>query len=157
MKKSDKRQALTHQGAALVNKLYRIERDIKDKPPDEKYAHRQEHTVPALQALKTWLDQTQPKLNAKGLLGDAVAYTQNQWDKLSRFADDGHLPISNIFCEQQAKKFAVGRRNWLFANTPGGAKASCMLYSLAVTACLNQVNPFLHTGGHANGGNTGGA
>lgn len=144
LKKGDKKINLTHQGTALVNKLYQIEREIKESPPDEKLAYRQLHTVPALEALKSWLDKNQPNLNPKGLLGQAISYTQNQFHKLERFAYNGELPISNIFCEQQAKKFAVGRNNWMFANTPAGAKASCALYTLAVTACLNQVDPFAY-------------
>jgi transposase len=141
-KKGDKQMALTHQGTALVNKLYLIEREIKDKSIDEKYAYRQAHTLPALDALKTWLDKTQPRINSGGTLGKAISYTQNQWGKLIHYTTNGELPISNILCEQQAKKFAVGRKNWMFANTPAGARASCMLYTLAVTACANQVNPF---------------
>ena len=142
LKPKDKRLNLTYQGVALVNKLYRIERDIKDKPPDEKWAWRQAHSLPALSRLKDWLDKNQPNVNPKSALGDAISYTRNQWDKLTRYVTDGHIPISNILCEQQAKKFAVGRANWMFANTPAGARASCMLYTLAVTACLNGVNPF---------------
>lgn len=138
----NRQTTLTHQGTALINKLYLIEREIKALSPEDKLAYRQHHTLPALDRLKTWLDDTQPKLDKQGYLGKAVSYTQNQWEKLTRYATNGELPISNILCEQQAKKFAVGRNNWLFANTPGGARASCMLYSLAVTACLNQVNPF---------------
>lgn len=144
MKKTDKRMSLTHQGAALINRLYRIEREIKEKPPAEKLAHRQEYTVPALADLKSWLDKTRPGVNPKGYLGEAISYTQNQFEKLQRYASTGDVPCSNIFCEQQAKKFAVGRSNWMFSNTPAGARASCVLYTLTVTACLNQVDPFAY-------------
>ncbi|MEJ2419202.1 MAG: transposase [Exilibacterium sp.] len=74
--------------------------------------YRQKHTVPALalEVLKKWLDKTQPKVNPKGLLGQAISYTQNQFEKLKRFSSSGVVPISNIFCEQQAKKVAVGAK-----------------------------------------------
>ncbi len=59
-----------------------------------------------------------------------------------RFVDDGRYPIDNNACENAIRPFVVGRRNWLFADTVGGAKASANLYSLIETAKANGIDPY---------------
>ncbi|MGG1532150.1 IS66 family transposase, partial [Brevibacillus agri] len=72
----------------------------------------------------------------------AIAYSLNQWDKLTAFLQDGRLEIDNNRSERSMKPFVIGRKNWLFANTPRGAKASAIIYSVIETAKENGLNPF---------------
>nr|WP_281423103.1 transposase [Paenibacillus oenotherae] len=78
----------------------------------------------------------------KSLLGQAITYSLNQWDKLIAFLQDGRLEIDNNRSERAIKPFVIGRKNWLFANTPRGAKASAIIYSVIETAKENGLNPF---------------
>ena len=66
----------------------------------------------------------------------------NQWELLIGYLADGRLNISNALAENAIRPFAVGRRNWLFADTPRGAKASATVYSLIETAKANGLEPF---------------
>jgi hypothetical protein len=93
---------------------------------------RQKHSVPVLHALKAWLDAIAPKVVPDTKLGDAVSYTLNQWGYLTRYAEDGRMPIDNNLLERDIRIFATGRKSWLFCDTPDGARASADLQSDAV-------------------------
>ena len=69
-------------------------------------------------------------------------YTLNQWDLLIGYCNDGNLNISNALAENAIRPFAVGRRNWLFSDTPRGARASATCFSLIETAKANGLEPF---------------
>lgn len=89
-----------------------------------------------------WLRQQRSRTLSKSLLGEAIGYSLNQWDKLTAFLLDGRLEIDNNRSERSIKPFVIGRKNWLFANTPRGAKASAAIYSVIETAKENGLNPF---------------
>ena len=76
------------------------------------------------------------------LLGKALHYLTAQWPKLVRYVDDGRYPIDNNACENAIRPFVVGRRNWLFADTVGGANASANLYSLLQTCVANGIDGY---------------
>lgn len=76
------------------------------------------------------------------LLGKALHYLQGQWSKLIRYVENGAWPIDNNPCENAIRPFVVGRRNWLFADTVGGATASANLYSLIETCKANGIDPY---------------
>ena len=129
-------------GFSWINRVYRIEREIKDLSAGEKYRARQARTKPELESLKAWLLENQNKVLPSSLSHAAISYTLNQWDRLVRFIEDGHTPISNILAENAIRPFCVGRRNWLFSDTPKGAKASAVYYSLIETAKANGLQPY---------------
>jgi transposase len=129
--------AMTH-----IKKLYRIEATIKDKSTSEKQAYRIEHATPLLEEYKTWLDKSILQVPPKLALGKALAYSLNQWPKLTRYLEDGHLNIDNNRAERAIKPFVIGRKNWLFSNTVSGANASSILYSIVETAKANNLVPF---------------
>jgi Uncharacterized protein conserved in bacteria len=76
------------------------------------------------------------------MVGRAIFYSLNQWEKLTAFLEDGRLEIDNNRSERSIKPFVIGRKNWLFANTPRGAKASATIYSVIETAKENGLLPF---------------
>ncbi len=76
------------------------------------------------------------------LLGKAAHYAKSQRKYIERYLLDGRLEISNNRAERSIKPFVIGRKNWLFSNTPNGARASAVYYSLVVTAMGNGLNPF---------------
>lgn len=78
----------------------------------------------------------------KSLLGQAVAYTLNQWNRLKLFLDNGVVGIDNNSAENAIRPFVIGRKNWLFAGTPEGAATSAALYSLIETAKASGLNVY---------------
>jgi len=126
----------------LIAKLYGIERIIKDKTIEERDQIRQRESLPVLKQLRNWLDKTQHPILPKGLLGKALGYLNKNWEKLTIYTQAGYLNIDNNPAENAIRPFVIGRKNWLFSDTPQGAKASAMLYSIIETAKANDLEPF---------------
>jgi transposase len=131
-------------GLEFIGTLYAIERRIRDKPPDARYAIRQRESVAVLERLREWVNATLPRVPPGTALGKALGYLDNHWDGLVRFLEDGRLEIDNNRAENAIRPFVVGRRNWLFSDTPGGATASANLYSLVETAKANGLDPYAY-------------
>ena len=125
-----------------IKKLYRVEQKIKGKTQEEQYQIRQEKSKQLLDAFKAWLDKSEQQVPPKSLIGAAIRYSLNQWDKLSRYIETADLPIDNNRAERAIKPFVIGRKNWMFSNTARGAQASANLYSLIETAKANGIMPF---------------
>jgi len=128
----------------MINKLYGIERDLKDSGDGARHAGRQQHSLPLLTQLKVWLDKTQPQVTAQNALGKAVHYLASNWSRLVRYVEAGHLPIDNNAAERAIRPFVIGRKNWLFSDTPKGATASAQLYSLMETVKANGQEPYAY-------------
>ena len=129
-----------------INKLYVIEREIKDLSIDERYRIRQELSLPKLNTFKVWLEQNVTKVMKDSLTRKAMEYTLNQWDSLIGYCERGDLQISNVLAENAIRPFALGRKAWLFADTPQGARASATCYSLIETAKANNLEPSAYIG-----------
>lgn len=125
-----------------IRKLYVIEERIRDLTPEQKQQQRQTLSKPLLEDLHQWLQANQHKIPKDSLTYDAIRYALNQWPTLIGYCEDGRLHISNALAENAIRPFAVGRRNWLFADTARGAKASATCYSLIETAKTNGLEPF---------------
>ena len=130
------------EGLAFCNQLFAIERDLHDLTPEERYNKRLEISRPVLDTFADWLKIQLPRVLPKSALGVAIRYCRNQWDKLNTFLLDGRLEIDNNRSERSIKPFVIGRKNWLFANTPRGARASATIYSIIETAKENGLIPF---------------
>jgi transposase len=137
----DKTKTTAQQGLDFCNQLFAIERELKEGTPDERHSTRKAKSQPILEAYLSWLRQKRSRTLPKSLLEQAITYSLNQWEKLSAFLLDGRLEIDNNRSERSIKPFVIGRKNWLFANTPRGAKASSIIYSVVETAKENGLNP----------------
>jgi transposase len=132
------------QGLAFCNKLFAIERQLKDATTKERYEARIERSQPLMKKFHTWMksmvdgDVVLPK----GPTASAINYCLGQWAKLNAFLLDGRLEIDNNRAERSIKPFVIGRKNWLFANTVSGATASAIIYSIVETAKENGLIPF---------------
>lgn len=124
-----------------LQKLYAIEKQIVGKTAEERYRLRHEKAKPLLDDFKAWLDKSALQVIPKSLLGIAIHYCLNQWEKLTRYLDDGQLSIDNNRAERAIKPFVIGRKNWMFSNTANGANASAVLYSVIETAKANGIEP----------------
>ena len=74
-------------------------------------------------------------------MGKAIGYLASNWNKLEHYVEHGYLPMDNNAAERAIRPFVIGRKNWLFSDTPKGATASAQLYSLVETAKANGQNP----------------
>ncbi|SER63258.1 Transposase [Gracilibacillus ureilyticus] len=135
-------QTKAQEGLAFCNKLFDIERELKDESPDERYEKRLERSQPVLDAFSAWLREQTPRVLPKSALGKAIKYCRNQWEQLEAFLTDGRSEIDNNRAERSIKPFVMGRKAWLFSNTMKGAKASAITYSIVETAKENGLNPF---------------
>ncbi len=130
------------EGLDFCNQLYAIERDLKDSSPEKRYEQRIARSRPVLDAFSAWLDEQSLRVLPKSALGQAIMYCKNQWSRLEAFLLDGRLELDNNRSERTIKPFVIGRKNWLFSNTPRGAKASATIYSIIETAMENGLMPF---------------
>jgi len=136
-------QTVTQEGLEFCNRLFAVEQELHDLSAPERYQKRLEKSRPVIDDFATWLKH-QTRVLPKGPLGQAVQYCRNQWDKLTVFLLDGRLELDNNRSERSIKPFVIGRKNWLFANTPRGANASAKIYSVVETAKENGLNPFTY-------------
>lgn len=122
------------------DRLFTLEREFDDLSAEERCQKRQDHSKPVMDEFFRWLQG----LNAsqKSAFGSAIHYALEQWEYLSHYLLDGRLEISNNRAERSIKPFVIGRKNFLFANTPRGAKASAIMYSLIETAKEAGINPY---------------
>jgi transposase len=128
----------------LIQKLYEVEKEIKEKTTNERKETRLTKATPILNEIKTWLDANQKKYPPQGLMGKAITYATNQWDNVINYLKDGKIEIDNNFTENRIRPFAIGRKNWLFSDSVSGAKSSAMLYSILQTARGNGLEPYVY-------------
>ena len=137
------KRSLADQAVEMIGKLYRIERDIRDKPTPEKQRVRQDQSQAMLDKMRVWLNTALPAITPQSKLGEALAYLHKYWPRLIRYVEHGDLPIDNNPCENAIRPFVIGRKNWLFSDSQAGAHASALIYSLIETAKANGQEPSL--------------
>ena len=130
------------EGVAWCSRLFKIEEALSGLSPEERLRKRREQAKPVLDAMLSWAEKLKPVTAAKSAMGKALYYLTTQWPYLLRYLEDGRLEISNNRAERSIKPFVMGRKNWLFANTPAGAESSAVIYSLIETAKENGVDPY---------------
>ena len=127
-------------GKRYCDRLFKLEETYAGLTPDERHKHRLKYSKPVMDEFFTWAEALKP--TPKTEIGKAVFYLLSQRKYLERYLLDGRLEISNNRSERSIKPFVIGRKNFLFANTPRGARASAIMYSLIETAKENGLNPF---------------
>ena len=127
-------------GAGYCDRLFKIEDELKDMSPEDRYIKRLELAKPVLEAFWSWLETVNALPGSK--LGKAVAYSANQKPYMENYLLDGRLSLSNNAAENAIRPFVVGRKNWLFADRPKGADTSAGIYSVIETAKANNLEPY---------------
>ena len=129
-------------GFQYCNKLFAEERKCAPNHPKYRQEYRQNRELPLLEEYYAWLNTVHPEKGSK--LEEAVRYSLNQKQCLMAYLDHGEVPISNNLAENAIRPFTLGRKNWLFCDTPKGAEASAIVYSLVESAKANGVEPFAY-------------
>jgi transposase len=132
----------------LIGQLYKIENTLRTQldegklTPEAFLEARKEATKPVFEAILTWLQTQEIKYLPSGPLGSAIQYALGQYRRAIRYVDHWLLTPDNNPVENAIRPFVIGRKNWLFHDTPKGATASARLYSLIETAKANGHEPF---------------
>ena len=128
------------QGVQYMNRLFDHERysAAKKHTPEQRHAYRLEKEKPTLDAFWKWISQQSPKKGTR--FEKAVNYAQNHKDEFMTYLEDGRCSFSNNLSENAIRPFTVGRRNWLFSDTPKGADASAMVYTMVEMAKAHNLN-----------------
>ncbi len=139
-------KGLADEALDFIGDLYQIEKEAQRRQLDaiQIYQLRQEKAKPLLDKFKDWLETNQPLTPPKGLLGQAISYTLSNWKKLIVYLEDGRLRPDNNLVENAIRPFVVGRKNWLFAGSPDGARASATFFTLIETAKANGLEPYAY-------------
>ena len=127
-----------------IGQLYEIERTLRDQNAsfEKRHAKRQESSLPVLSEIRDWLDKDILEVLPKSIIGKAIGYMHNNWQRLNRYLDHGKLEIDNNLVENAIRPVALGRKNYLFKGSHKGAQRSAILYSLLNTVNLQNKNPW---------------
>jgi transposase len=139
-----KENSLEAKGVAFCNALFEIERRTTEMSAAQRYTLRQKESKPLTEEFFAWVAQQTAKTLPQSLLGKALTYVQNQRKYLLSFLEDGRIELSNNRAERSIRPFVIGRKNWLFCNTPAGAKSSAVIYSIVETAKENGLIPYAY-------------
>jgi len=134
-----------YKGLDYCNRLFALEEGYAEKNLSfqQRYQARLERSKPLAEEFFAWAKIEQEKNPVpKTMYGTALGYAVNQESWLMNVFLDGRLELSNNRAERAVRPFAIGRKNWLFCNTPAGADASAAIYSIVETAKANGLRPF---------------
>jgi transposase len=142
--KLNKKSKVGHKGLDYIQKIYAIEKKLREADLDiEKFLEtRIKEVTPVLDAFYNWLQSQVDSVAPKSKAGEAIRYTLDEWQKLIKYLDHYLLTPDNNLTENAIRPFVMGRKNWLFSNTPRGAESSAVLYSLIGSAKANGIEPY---------------
>ena len=124
-----------------IDALFDIERTINGLPSEQRLAIRQERSAPLVTGLEAWMRDERRKLSRHSEVAGAMDYMLKRWASFTRFLKDGRICLTNNAAERALRGLALGRKAWLFAGSDRGGQRAAFLYSLIVTAKLNDVDP----------------
>ena len=135
---------LAEQALEYISQLYRVEREVKDLPPDKRHAIRHEQARPIADALHQWMLIHRQKVPDGSGTARALDYSIKRWTALTRYLDDGAVPIDNNWVENQIRPWALGRSNWLFAGSLRSGQRAAAVMTLIQSAKLNGHDPYAY-------------
>ena len=124
-----------------IDALFDIEHDINGHAAADRLAVRRELSMKLVAELEIWMRQERAKLSRHDDLAKAMDYMLKRWAAFTRFLDDGRVCLTNNAAERALRGIALGRRAWLFAGSDRGGQRAAMMYSLIVTAKMNDIDP----------------
>jgi hypothetical protein len=124
-----------------IDAIFDAERTINGLPPDQRRAVRQERIAVPVDELQSWMREVRGKMSRHADVAKAIDYMLKRWGSFSRFLDDGRVCLTNNAAERALRGIALGRKAWLFAGSDRGGERAAAMYSLIVTAKLNNVDP----------------
>jgi len=132
---------IAEQAIQQIAHIYAVERQVKGLGSQERLRMRQEKSQPLVQTLHEWLMLNRQKVPEGSATAKAIDYTLRRWKALTRFLEDGQLPVDNNWIENQIRPIAIGRNNWLFAGSLRAGQRAAAVMSLIQSAKLNGHDP----------------
>jgi len=129
------------EAVSRIDALFDVEGGVVGQSPAARLAARQELSAPLAAAFEKWLRFERAKLSRHDDLAVAMDYMLTRWLAFIRFFDDGRICLTNNAAERALRGIALGRKSWLFAGSDRGGRRAAMMYSLIVTAKMNDVDP----------------
>lgn len=124
-----------------IDALFEIERSINGRSAGQRQAVRQDLSAPLVADLEVYMREQCAKLSRGHDLAKAMNYMLKRWPSFTRFLDDGRVCLSNNAAERALRGIALGRKSWLFCGSDRGGQRAAAMYSLIVTAKMNDVDP----------------
>jgi transposase len=124
-----------------IDALFEIERSINGQSADQRKAVRQAQSAPLVADLEAYMREQRAKLSRGHDLAKAMNYMFKRWDSFTRFLEDGRVCLSNNAAERALRGIALGRKSWLFCGSDRGGRRAAAMYSLIVSAKMNDVDP----------------
>ncbi len=124
-----------------IDAIFDAERPINGLPTDQRLTVRRDRIAPLVAELETWMRAARGKLSRHADVAKAMDYMLKRWDAFTRFLGDGRICLTNNAAERALRGIALGRKSWLFAGSDAGGERAAAMYSLIVTAKLNDVDP----------------
>ncbi len=121
--------------------LYRIEAEIRGRPPDARLQVRRQQSAPLFAELKAWLETTLGRIPGRSEMAEAIRYSLSRSESLTSVFRDGRACIDNSAAERAMRPVALGRRNWTFAGSDQGGERAAVFYSLIGTAKMHGLDP----------------
>ena len=139
-----KKSSIAQQALAYIGHLYEIEAAIKTETNAQRKTIRQTQSAPIIDALYKWLIAQQQRVPKGSATSKAIHYSLKRWAALTRYLDDGAVPIDNNWVENQIRPWALGRKNWLFAGSLRSGQRAAAAMSLIQSAKLNGHDPYAY-------------
>ena len=135
-----------HQALELIAGIYHAEEKLKELSPEDRLAQRQITVRPLVGAYFAWVKEqlSSGRHLPKGKTSDGLNYSLNHEKYLRVFLEDGNVPIDNSAAERAIRPFCIGKKNWVLINSEKGAEASAIMYSIAESAKLNNLKPYMY-------------
>ena len=124
-----------------IQLLYEIEREGQGMNSQDRYQLRQSKSKPLLIKYHKWLVGQREQVNHGSKTAKVIDYSLKRWEALTRYVDDGDLPIDNNWVENQIRPWAIGRSNWLFAGSIRSGQRAANIMTLIQSAKINNIDP----------------
>ena len=135
------RAPLAAEAVRRIDAIFDVERTLNGLPAEQRLAIRQMQVAPLVNELETWMRSERTKMSRHSEVAKAMDYMLKRWDTFSRFLDDGRICLTNNAAERALRGVALGRKAWLFCGSDRGGERAAAMYSLIITAKLNDVDP----------------
>ena len=132
------------QAVALIARLYEVEREARELEPAQRLLLRQSRAKPIADALHAWLLEKRQTLVKADITAKAIDYSLSNWRALTRYLDDGQVPIDNNAVENSIRPLAIGRKNWLFVGSQQAGERAAVMLSLIESAKLSGHDPWAY-------------
>jgi transposase len=135
------RAPLAIEAVRRIDAIFDAERAINGLPAEARLILRRQHAAPLVTELETWMRESRGKLSRHNPVAKAMDYMLVRWETFARFLGDGRICLTNNAAERALRGIALGRKSWLFAGSDRGGDRAAAMYSLIITAKLNDVDP----------------